>query len=351
MIGILLVDDQKLIRQGLKALLELDPEIQVLGSASDGQTAIEQAQILHPDIVLLDIRMPGMDGVAATRIICERFANTKVIVLSGYDDEEYLTDALRSGAKGYLLKDTPAEELIGVIRSVHKGYSQIGPGLLEKITAKIPALSSTNSGGARPELTKSPQTPEGTSGVTVTPVKQLELLVELQLTKFDAKALLEVVSLAVEQKALADLLTYVDNQLRGNLNNLAALYLAGALWAQSSQKNHMLALYYLNLGFQEGIQQGLSREDLLLFYRAGVRLKPIEAFSWLTHVNAPWNKEAGLSFLLQEASHLFGITSGQYRTLRALRQIRAMRALSNRCVALNGRVEFLHQGFKQFANL
>ena len=115
MIGILLVDDQKLIRQGLKALLELDPEIQVLGSASDGQTAIEQAEILHPDIVLLDIRMPGMDGVAATRIICERFANTKVIVLSGYDDEEYLTDALRSGAMGYLLKDTPAEELIGVI--------------------------------------------------------------------------------------------------------------------------------------------------------------------------------------------------------------------------------------------
>jgi DNA-binding NarL/FixJ family response regulator len=336
MIGILLVDDQKLIRQGLKALLELDPDIQVLGSASDGQTAIEQAEILHPDIVLLDIRMPGMDGVMATRIICERFANTKVIVLSGYDDEEYLTDALRSGAKGYLLKDTPAEELIGVIRSVHKGYSQIGPGLLEKITAKIPALPSTDSPFARPELTA---------------LKQLERQVELQLTKFDAKALLEVVSLAVEQKALADLLTYVDNQLRGNLNNLAALYLAGALWAQSSQKNHMLALYYLNLGFQEGIQQGLSREDLLLFYRAGVRLKPVEAFSWLTHVNAPWNNEAGLSFLLREASHLFGITSEQYRSLRALRQIRSMRALSNRCVALNRRVEFLHQGFKQFANL
>lgn len=350
MIGILLVDDQKLIRQGLKALLELDPDIQVLGSASDGQTAIEQAEILRPDIVLLDIRMPGMDGVMATRIICER-TNTKVIVLSGYDDEQYLIDALRAGAKGYLLKNTPAEELIGVIRSVHKGYSQIGPGLLEKITAKIPALPSTNKGWARAELTKSPQTTEGTSGVTVTALKQLELQVELQLTKFDAKALPEVVSLAVEQKALSDLLTYVDNQLRGNLNNLAALYLAGALWAQSSQKNHMLALYYLNLGFQEGIQQGLSREDLLLFYRAGVQLKPIEAFSWLTHVNAPWNSEAGLSFLLQEASHLFGITSGQYRTLRALRQIRAMRALSDRCVALNGRVEFLHQAFKQLANL
>lgn len=334
MIGILLVDDQKLIRQGLKALLELDPEIQVLGSASDGQTAIEQAEILHPDIVLLDIRMPGMDGVAATRIICERFANTKVIVLSGYDDEEYLTDALRSGAMGYLLKDTPAEELIGVIHSIHKGYSQIEPGLLKKITTKIPALPSTNKGEARPKLTA---------------LRQLELQVELQLTKFDAKALLEVVSLAVKQNFVTDLLTYVDNQLRNNLNNSAALYLAGALWAQSSQKNHMLALYYLNLGFQEGIQQGLSCEDLLLFYQAGVRLKPIEAFSWLTHVNAPWNNETGLSFLLQEASHLFGTTSEQYRTLRALRQIRAMRALSNKCVALYSKVNFLR--FEQIANL
>jgi DNA-binding NarL/FixJ family response regulator len=138
MIRVLLVDDQSLIRQGLKALLELEPDLEVLGEAENGQTAIALVETLQPDVVLMDIRMPIMDGVAATREICQRFANIKILVLTTFDDDEYVAQAVGYGAKGYLLKDTPSEELAAAIRSVYKGYTHLGPGLVEKLMAKAP---------------------------------------------------------------------------------------------------------------------------------------------------------------------------------------------------------------------
>ncbi len=141
MIRVLLVDDQNLIRQGLKALLELEPDLQVVGEGENGQSAIALVETLQPDVVLMDIRMPVMDGVAATREICQQFPATKVLVLTTFDDEQYVAEALRYGAMGYLLKDTPSEELAAAIRSVHKGYTQLGPGLVEKIIAKVPTVA------------------------------------------------------------------------------------------------------------------------------------------------------------------------------------------------------------------
>jgi len=138
MIRVLLVDDQSLIRQGLKVLLELEPDLQVVGEAENGQRAIALVETLQPDVVLMDIRMPVMDGVAATREIVERFAGTKVLVLTTFDDDQYVAAALGYGGQGYLLKDTPSEELAAAIRAVHKGYTQLGPGLFEKAIAKIP---------------------------------------------------------------------------------------------------------------------------------------------------------------------------------------------------------------------
>lgn len=326
MIRIVIVDDQKLIRQALKALLDLDSDMQVVGSANDGQSGIEQVEALKPDIVLIDIRMPGMDGVTATRIISERFPDTKAIVLSGYDDEEYLADALRSGAKGYLLKDTPAEELVNAIRSVHIGYSQIGPGLLEKITGRITTFDSVTSNPA---------------DLKITALKALQLEVKRQLDKFEPTALQEVVRLATEQRAI-ELLPYINNLLPDYLNNPAALYLTGVLLAQNGQEDRPLALHYLKLGFQAGLQQELPREHLLWFYRAGLPLQATEAFSWIAQVNAPWNNEEGLSFLLSEAERLFGKASTQYRTLVALWQIRAMLSLSDSCAVLGGIVGSIH---------
>lgn len=135
MIKLLLVDDQGIIREGLRNLLELQTDLEVVGEAENGQLAVEQALILNPDVVLMDVRMPIMDGVAATEKITQQRPETKVLVLTTFDDDDYIARAMQKGAKGYLLKDTPSEEVAVAIRAVHKGYTQMGPGLLEKMMA------------------------------------------------------------------------------------------------------------------------------------------------------------------------------------------------------------------------
>lgn len=137
MIKVLLVDDQSLIRQGLKALLELESDLEIVGEAENGEQAINLVAEFQPDVVLLDIRMPIMDGVAATQEIQKRFAKTKILVLTTFDDDEYVSAALKNGAMGYLLKDTPSEELAVAIRAVHKGYTQLGPGIVKKLLTQF----------------------------------------------------------------------------------------------------------------------------------------------------------------------------------------------------------------------
>ncbi|MBH8562350.1 response regulator transcription factor [Nostoc sp. CENA67] len=143
MIKLLLVDDQSLIRQGLKALLELEPDIEVAGEAENGENAIDLVEQLQPDVVLMDIRMPVMDGVAATREIQKRFVGVKILVLTTFDDDAYVTAALQNGAIGYLLKDTPSEELAVAIRAVYKGYTQLGPGIVKKLLTQFSTMPST----------------------------------------------------------------------------------------------------------------------------------------------------------------------------------------------------------------
>lgn len=146
MIKLLLVEDQEIVRRGLKTLLEIKPDLRVIGEAGNGQQAIELVEAFYaqadpPDVVLMDIRMPVMDGVTATQRLCNLFPTIKILVLTTFDDTKYVTEALRSGAKGYLLKDTPSEELAEVIRSIHRGYTQFGPGILEKLIATTPAIA------------------------------------------------------------------------------------------------------------------------------------------------------------------------------------------------------------------
>ncbi len=133
MISILLVDDQNLIRQGLKALLELEPDLKVIGEAENGQLAIECVAKLQPNVVLMDIRMPVMDGVTATKEICQQFPNVHILVLTTFDDDTYVAAAIKYGAKGYLLKDTPSEEIAAAIRAVDRGYTHLAPGMIEKV--------------------------------------------------------------------------------------------------------------------------------------------------------------------------------------------------------------------------
>jgi DNA-binding NarL/FixJ family response regulator len=141
MIKVLLVDDQSLIRQGLRALLELETDLEIVGEAENGEIAINLVKELQPDVLLMDIRMPIMDGVAATKTIQTRFPGTKVLVLTTFDDDEYVKAALQNGAMGYLLKDTPSEELAVAIRAVDKGYSQLSPGIVKKLLTQFPATT------------------------------------------------------------------------------------------------------------------------------------------------------------------------------------------------------------------
>lgn len=143
MISILLVDDESLIRRGLKALLNLEKDLEVVGEAENGQNAIIQVETLHPNVVLMDVRMPIMDGVAATKEICSRFPETKVLVLTTFDTDEYVSKALKFGAAGYLLKDTPCEELAQAIIAVHKGYTQLGPTIGKKFIDHLPIVTQT----------------------------------------------------------------------------------------------------------------------------------------------------------------------------------------------------------------
>jgi DNA-binding NarL/FixJ family response regulator len=138
MIRLLLVDDQGLIRRGLKALLKGETSVEVIGEAENGKAALEAVERLQPDVVLMDVRMPLMDGVAATREIHQRFPQTKVLVLTTFDDDQYVAQAIQNGAAGYLLKDTPFEELVQAIQAVHKGYTQLGPGLGQKLHVQAP---------------------------------------------------------------------------------------------------------------------------------------------------------------------------------------------------------------------
>ena len=133
MIRVLLVDDQKTVREKLKASLESEADIEIVGTANNGLSAIEQVEELLPDVVIMNMEMPSLDGASATKQITNRFVETKVIIHTSYDSDEYIVKSLAMGAKGYLLKSLETEDLAIAIRNINKGYTQISPGLLDKL--------------------------------------------------------------------------------------------------------------------------------------------------------------------------------------------------------------------------
>ncbi|MDJ0688199.1 MAG: response regulator transcription factor [Xenococcaceae cyanobacterium MO_188.B32] len=134
MIRVLVADDQNLIRQALQIYLENEGDIQVIVSVDNGIKAIEEIEKHHPDVAVIDLEMPGIDGLTTIKIIRQRFPQTKVLVLSSHDSQECVNQALQVGANGYMLKNSSAEELATVIRSIAQGYFQLAPGLYEKIS-------------------------------------------------------------------------------------------------------------------------------------------------------------------------------------------------------------------------
>ena len=149
MIRVLIVDDQMVVCEGLQAILSTAPDVEVLGSAGNGEEAVEMVERLLPDVVLMDLKMPVMNGAQATREIRSRFAGVKVLVLTTYDFDEWVFDAIRSGASGYLLKDTPRDQLIAAIRGTAAGKTYVDPAVAGKL---LSAASQARHPGPDPQL-------------------------------------------------------------------------------------------------------------------------------------------------------------------------------------------------------
>ena len=138
-VRVLVVDDQRLVREGIASLLDIQPGISVVGTAATGREAIERTLALGPDVVLMDVRMPEMDGVDAVAVLRRRVPGCRVVMLTTFDDEEYVVQALRAGAAGYLLKDLPAAELAESVRLAHAGVTQLDQAAARHVAAALSA--------------------------------------------------------------------------------------------------------------------------------------------------------------------------------------------------------------------
>ncbi|GIH25853.1 DNA-binding response regulator [Acrocarpospora phusangensis] len=136
-VRVLVVDDQRLIRESIASLLDIQPGVTVVGTAADGRAAVDLVLALSPDVVLMDVRMPAMDGIEAVAVLRERAPACRVVMLTTFDDEEYVVAALRAGASGYLLKDRPARELADAVRLAHAGVVQFDPAAAARLASAL----------------------------------------------------------------------------------------------------------------------------------------------------------------------------------------------------------------------
>lgn len=197
MIKTMIVDDQPLVREGLGSLLHLRPELEVIGTACDGKEALEMALQLKPDIILMDIRMPNVNGVEGTRLIRENLPSTKVLILTTFNDSEFIFDALEEGASGYLLKDMPTDTIVQSILTVFQG----GVVLPKDFTVQV--LS---------ELRKTKKIDESSS-VTTIPDKMKDL------TSREVEVLKQL-GLGFNNKEIADHLFITEGTVKNHVSNI-----------------------------------------------------------------------------------------------------------------------------------
>ena len=138
---LLVADDQPIIRRGLALMLDAEPDIEVVGQAADGQQALELAHALHPDVVVMDLQMPRVGGVAATRLLSAQLPRVAVVVLTTFDDDELVFEAVRAGARAYLLKDAAEAEVLETVRAAHRGESRLSPAVARKVLEQFRALA------------------------------------------------------------------------------------------------------------------------------------------------------------------------------------------------------------------
>lgn len=193
-ITVLLADDHAVLRQGTAELLRREPDLQVVGEAADGQQAVELCGELRPDVVVMDVRMPVLSGIQATRQIRQAVPDTRVLVLTAHDNDEYVFSLLKEGASGYLLKTAPAHELIAAIRLVHRGQTPLDPAIAQKLVTRV--------SGGRPAFEA-----EDREGHPLTP-RELQVL--------------ELVAQGLINRAIAQQLSISDRTVQAHLTNIFA---------------------------------------------------------------------------------------------------------------------------------
>ena len=151
---VIICDDQSIVRDGLAMLLKLEPDIQVLGTAEDGAAALELIARSKPDLVLMDLKMPVLNGVEATRQIRKNYPEIKVLILTTYDDDEWVFDAIQAGASGYLLKDTPREDLVKAIKGTAAGKTYMDPSIAGKVLEKVSSHQTQSASQVTSKLTE-----------------------------------------------------------------------------------------------------------------------------------------------------------------------------------------------------
>lgn len=212
-IRVLIADDHRLFRQGLRQICEIMGRFEVVGEAENGQEAVELTRRLQPDVILMDINMPLLDGVQATSLITENDPSARVIILTMYRRDNYVFEAIKAGARGYLLKDADERDLIDVVRAVHRGEALIDPSLASKLLDEFRRLSQ-----ARPEVKDPERLTQG----------EMDVL-RLVSRGTDNKTIAD--QLALSERTIANRLSNIYQKLRVNNRTQAALFALRRGWA------------------------------------------------------------------------------------------------------------------------
>jgi DNA-binding NarL/FixJ family response regulator len=325
MIRVVIVDDQRVVTEGLKVLLESEPDIEIVGTGANGQEAIDLVGKLLPDVLLIDQYMPIMDGVQATQAITNRFLNVAVLLLSGSDQDNHIAEALQAGARGYLLKSTSAEDLAHSIRSVDRGYSQMGPGLLEKLLAKM--NSSTVSTPPQNEAKQEPLSAE------------LAQILSLPF-QFDLPQIMHLLIATTEVNIAAALMTQIEQTLQQKPTHISALYLSGQLICKFQQRNRQ-AMNYFRLAFTHSQNQSFSLVVPLQICHAAWSVNPTETLTWLKGILNTWPTDQPHRVLFETLAQVFGLEPEPYRQLKAIWEIEHLNLLCEQVNALKSKLSDL----------
>jgi DNA-binding NarL/FixJ family response regulator len=212
-IRVLIVDDQTLVREGFRKLLELEPDFEVVGTASDGEVAISAVEQLHqagtpPDVILMDIRMPRMDGIAATKALKERWPDSHIVILTTFDDTEFIHAGLRAGALGYSLKDITAEQLAMTVRTAASGQVLLQPDIASKV------LSAFAPSAPHGSSTLSPNSPSFSSSTYIDSTAYIEPLTERE------REILMLVARGASNRQIAENLYLTEGTVKNHMSSI-----------------------------------------------------------------------------------------------------------------------------------